>query len=106
MKRGNTVADLENTNEEYTPDIVDLDGEPFEVIDAITYDDRHFVALVKYTEEDEFNEDEEGEFIVLEEIEKDGEYMLSTIDDEELYTEVGDAFITRFDQMFSDDITD
>lgn len=98
--------DIMNENEEYTPDIIELDGEQFEVIDAISYDDRHFVALVKYTEEDEVEEDEDGEFIVLEEVEKDGEYMLSTIDDEELYAEVGDAFIAHFNQVFGDDVTD
>ena len=70
--------------EEYEPQIVELDGEQFEVIDAVCYDGQNYVALVPYTEDDDFTDDE-VEFIILKEIEENGEYMLSTVDDEELY---------------------
>ena len=36
--------------EEYEPQIVELDGEQFEVIDAVCYDGQNYVALVPYTE--------------------------------------------------------
>lgn len=95
---------MENENEEYEPQIVDLDGEPFEVIDGICYDGHNYVALVPYTESDE--DEGEAEFVILEEVEKDGEYLLSTIDNDELYTEIGDAFIEHFETVFGDDDCD
>ena len=88
--------------EEYEPQIVDLDGEPFEVIDAICYDNRNYVALVPYTEEDEM-EGEDLEFLILKEVEENGEYMLATVDDDKLYDEVGQAFIEHLETVFGDD---
>ena len=88
--------------EEYEPQIVELDGESFEVIDAICYDGQNYVALVPYTESDEL-ENEEVEFIILKEVEENGEYMLSTVDDEELYDEVGEAFIEHLNSVFGDE---
>ena len=89
--------------EEYEPQIVDLDGEPFEVIDGICYDGTNYVALVPFSEEDEMDESEEGTFIILKEVEEDGEYALATVDNEELYNEVGEAFIEHFNEIFGDD---
>lgn len=88
--------------EEYEPQIVDLDGEPFEVIDAICYDNQNYVALVPYTEEDEM-EGEDLEFLILKEVEENGEYMLATVDDDKLYDEVGQAFIEHLETVFGDD---
>ncbi|MCM1054590.1 MAG: DUF1292 domain-containing protein [Bacteroides sp.] len=94
----------ENTDgefEEYEPQIVELDGESFEVIDAVCYDGQNYVALVPYTEDDE-SEDDEVEFIILKEVEENGEYMLATVDDEDLYNEVGEAFIEHLGAVFGD----
>lgn len=96
------AEDKKDEFEEYEPQIVDLDGEPFEVIDAICYDDQNYVALVPYNESDEMD-DEDVEFIILKEIEEEGEYMLSTVDDEDLYDEVGQAFIEHLDSLYGDD---
>lgn len=97
--------DLNEEFEEYEPQIVELDGEPFEVIDAICYDGQNYVAFVPYTESDEL-EDEDAEFIILKEIEENGEYMLSTVDDESLYDEVGEAFIEHLNEVFGDECDD
>lgn len=91
--------------EEYEPQIVELDGEQFEVIDAVCYDGQNYVALVPYTEDDDFTDDE-VEFIILKEIEENGEYMLSTVDDEELYNEVGEVFIEHLGTVFGDEHDD
>lgn len=99
------MADKKEDFEEYEPQIVDLDGEQFEVIDAICYDDQKYVALVPYTESDELEEDD-VEFIVLKEVEQNGEYMLSTVDDDELYDEVGQAFIEHLNSVYGDDECD
>lgn len=92
-------------SEEYEPQIVELDGEQFEVIDAVCYDDQNYVALVPYTEDDSL-EDNEVEFIILKEIEENGEYMLSTVDDENLYNEVGEVFIEHLGSIFGDEHDD
>ena len=88
--------------EEFEPQIVELDGEQFEVIDAICYDDQNYVALVPYTESDEL-EDEDVEFIILKEVQDGDDYMLATVDDEELYNEVGEAFIEHLSTIFGED---
>lgn len=94
--------DLNEELEEYEPQIVELDGKQFEVIDAICYDGQNYVALVPYTEDDEM-EDDTAEFIILKEVEENGEYMLSTVDDESLYDEVGEAFIEHLSEVFGDE---
>lgn len=101
--------DIKNTEndelEEYEPQIVELDGEPFEVIDAICYDGQNYVALVPFTEEDEL-EDDNLEFLILREVEEKGEYMLATVDDDALYDEVGEAFIEHLEAVFGDEHSD
>ena len=39
--------------EEYEPVVVDLDGDQFEVIETIEFEDKVYAALTPYTEEDE-----------------------------------------------------
>ena len=96
------MPENEDQFEEFEPQIVELDGEPFEVIDAICYDGQNYVALVPYTESDEL-EDEDVEFIILKEVQEGDDYMLATVDDEELYDEVGEAFIEHLNSVFDDD---
>lgn len=91
--------------EEYEPQIIELDGEPFEVIDGICYDGQNYVAVAPYTEDDEL-EDEEIEFIILKAEEKGDELFLSTVDDDALYDEIGEAFIEHFNAMFDDEHDD
>jgi len=89
----------ENGLEEYEPDIIELDGEQFEIIDALTYEDVNYLALIPYEEEEEEDEDAETEFIVLMEVEENGEYFLSTIDDEALSDKIGEMFLAHFDEL-------
>lgn len=98
-------ADENEDFDEYEPQIVELDGESFEVIDAICYDGQNYVALVPYTEEDEM-ESEDLEFLILKEVEENGEYMLATVDDDALYDEVGEAFIEHLETVFDDEHDD
>lgn len=99
------MADEINLNEEeYEPVVVDLDGEQFEIIDTVEVDGRSYAALTPYTEEDEL-EEEEIEFIILE-ICDDGEgdeCTLKTVDDEELYTKIGDEFLKLFSEEFPEE---
>ena len=99
------LNEQDNELEEYEPQIVELDGEPFEVIDAVCYDGQNYVALVPYTEDDELESDE-IEFVILKEVENDGEYALATVDDEDLYNEVGEIFIEHFSDVLDEDESD
>ncbi|MCL2087071.1 MAG: DUF1292 domain-containing protein [Oscillospiraceae bacterium] len=96
------MADIDKNvlgeSEEYEPEIVDLDGEPFEIIDSIDYEGASYVALVPYVE-DLDSEGDEIEFIILKEIEKDGEFFLGTIEDDTLYAKIGDLFIEHFESF-------
>lgn len=85
--------------EEYEPTIVELDGDPFEVIDGICYDGQNYVALVPFTEGEEL-ESEDVEFIILRADEEGDETVLSTVDDDALYDEIGEAFIEHLNTVF------
>lgn len=91
--------------EEYEPQIVDLDGDPFEVIDGICYEGQNYVALVPFTEDDEL-ESEDVEFIILKVDEEGDETVLSTVDDDALYDEIGEAFIEHLSTLFGDEHED
>lgn len=75
--------------------LIELEGEQYEVIDTIIYNDKTYVAISPYSEDDEGD----GDFTILE-IEDDPENeegcILRTVDDEALYTEIGDEFLKRF----------
>ena len=89
---------------EYEPVIVDLDGEQFEIIETMEFEDKMYAALTPYTEEDELGEDD-VEFIILEVIddEESEQCTLKTVDDEELYTKIGDEFMKIFTEEFDEE---
>lgn len=86
--------------DDYEPQVVDLDGEPYEIIDGLTYEDVNYVALIPYSEDDTTQED--VEFIILKEVEDGDDFYLGTVDDEELYATLGEAFLQHFNEMFDD----
>lgn len=88
--------------EEYEPQIVDLDGDSFEIIDGICYDGQNYVALVPFSEDEE-PESEDVEFIILKADDEGDETTLSTVDDEALYDEIGEAFIEHLNSLFGDE---
>lgn len=96
--------ELELLDGEYEPVVVDLDGEQFEIIETIEFEDKMYAALTPYTEEDELDEDD-VEFIILEVIddEESEQCTLKTVDDEELYSKIGDEFMKIFTEEFDDE---
>lgn len=90
--------------EEYEPVIVDLDGEEFELIDTVELDGKTYAALTPYVEDDDVD-GEEVEFIIIEVIDDENEEQctLKTVDDEELYSKIGDAFMELFNDKFGDE---
>ena len=98
------AEDLILNEEDYEPAIVELDGEQFEIIDMIDFEGKNYAALTPYSESDDL-EDEEVEFIILE-VCDDGEgdqCTLKTVDDEELYSKIGDKFIEVLTADFDDE---
>lgn len=97
--------ELDIINEdEYTPELIDLEDEEgntvtFEIIDGMEFEGCNYFALIPYTE-DESEESEDDEFVILKEIEKDGERFLATIDDDNENDRVGTAFLDRFSEIF------
>ncbi len=77
--------------------VLDEDGKEhqFELLDAIETDDGRYVALLPiYTEAESALEDD-GELILLEVVNEQGEDLLVPIEDEELFDEIGHIFEER-----------
>lgn len=80
--------------------IIELEGEQYEVIDTIEFEGRCYIAILPYSEDDDTDDDEDLQFTILELIDdgESDECTLRTIDDDDLYTKVGDEFLKRFDE--------
>ncbi len=95
----------ENINEEYGPDIVsvvDEDGveHTFEELDRIETDEGKFVALLPVYDEAEEIIDSDGELIILQVTEEDGEFYLEPIEDDKLFDKIGKLFEERLADIF------
>ena len=80
--------------------LVELDGEQYEIIDAVIYDEKSYIAVLPYNEDDDGDED--SEFTILEmtdDPDDEENCILKTIDDDDLYTRVGDEFLKRFESF-------
>ncbi len=93
----NTVLD----EEEGIIELVDDDGNVvrFEFIDSVEHNGTLYYALIPEVTEEQDEENASDEFVVLKEIEQDGQYMLTTVDSDEEYQEVGELFLKRFAEM-------
>lgn len=97
----NGVIDAEG----YDPDIVsvvDEDGKEhmFEELDRIETDSGRFVALLPIFDDPNEMLEGDGEIIILEVTEENGESYLSQIEDEGLFNEVGQIFEERLADLF------
>lgn len=111
------MKELESENAFLDEDegIIELEDEEgnitrFEFVDSAELDGTLYYALIP-TDYDESSEDDEAaDFVVLKEQVIDGEAMLSTIDDDDEYTRIGEMFLERFSKMAEDidlsDLTD
>ncbi len=89
----------------FDADLVTVIGEDgkqheFELLDAIETEDGRFVALVPVYEDpaEELNDD--GELIVLQVIEENGEELLAPIEDETLFDEIAEIFEDRLNELY------
>lgn len=88
--------------------IIELEDEEgnvtrFEFVDRAEMNGVVYYALIPA----DYDEEEgASEFVVLKEIETDGESMLATVDDDAEYNAVGEMFIQRFSELPELDIDD
>jgi hypothetical protein len=84
--------------------IIELDGEPYEIVDSIEFSGASYIAVTPYLadeEEETDSETEEVEFTILREVvPKEGEPFLEDIDDEGLYQKIGEMFLKQFEAKF------
>lgn len=92
-------------SEEFNPDLVsviDEDGVEhiFEELDRIETDNGRYVALLPVFDEAEEIIDDDGEIIILQVEEENGETFLAPIEDEKLFNEIGQIFEERLQDLF------
>ncbi len=91
--------------EEFNPDIVsviDEDGVEhiFEELDRIETDNGRYVALLPVYDEAEDIIDDDGEIIILQVEEENGDTFLAPIEDEKIFNEIGEIFEDRLKDLF------
>lgn len=88
----------QNTEEEDIT-IIELEGVRYEIVDIATYNGRDYVAITPYDDDILESDDEEGDFTILElgeDPENEDGCILKTVDDDDLYSEIGEIFLKRF----------
>ena len=92
-------------SEEYGNSLVTvLDDEgnehQFELLDAIETDDGRYVALLPIYTEAEAALDDDGELVILEVVNEDGEDLLMPIEDDEVFEDIAAAFEERLSEYY------
>lgn len=93
-------------SQEYGNDYITVQDEQgntheFEILDAIDYEQERFVALIPvYEGSPEETLEHDGELIILQVIEEDGEEQLSAIEDEDLFEKVFSVFEQRLEEYY------
>ena len=104
----NNMADdiINNADEQDLIKIVE-DGKEyvFEELDRFELDNgKRYIAIIPLYEDDFPNDDEDdGNVIILEVIEENGEQMLVQIEDEKTFNEVGNIFEDRLIEKYEND---
>ncbi len=82
--------------------VVDEEGvqHQFELIDAIETDDGRYVALLPVYDEAQDIVDDDGELIILEVTEEDGEEVLGPIENDQLFDNIAAIFEDRLADLF------
>ncbi|MBQ8782879.1 MAG: DUF1292 domain-containing protein [Clostridia bacterium] len=91
--------------EEFNPDLVsviDEDGVEhiFEELDRIETDNGRYVALLPVFDEADDIIDDDGEIIILQVEEENGETFLAPIEDQKVFDEIGKIFEERLQDLF------
>ena len=92
-------------NKDYNPDIVTVEDEEgvehtFEIADAIETDDARYVALIPVYDNPEDILSGDGELIILEVLEENGNEILAPIEDDEVFDEIASVFEERLEELY------
>ena len=92
---------------EYTPDLITLldddnQEHSFEILDIIEYNDKQYYALMSFCDDKTDMLYLNGEYIILESAENNGEQLLLEVEDRELKAKLSKIFEEHFDEMFYD----
>ena len=71
----------------------------FELVDAIETDDGRYVALLPVYETADESVNDDGELIILEVAEENGEEMLVPIEDDDIFDEIAEIFEERLSDL-------
>ena len=82
--------------------IVDDEGNQhqFELLDAIETDDGRYVALLPVYDKPQDSVQDDGELVILEVIEENGEELLVTIEDDDVFDEIAEIFEERLSDLY------
>lgn len=92
-------------SEEYGNSLVTvLDDEgnehQFELLDAIETDDGRYVALLPVYTEAELALEDDGELVILEVVDDEGEDLLVPIDNDEVFENIAEIFQERLEEYY------
>ena len=92
-------------SEEFGNNIVSvLDDEgnehQFEILDAIETDDGRYVALLPIYSDAEDAIEDDGELVILEVVNEDGDDLLVPIEDDETFDEIAEIFEERLSEYY------
>ena len=92
-------------NKEYNPDLVTVEDEngkehSFEIADAIETDEARYVALIPVYDDKTYILSCDGELIILEVVEENGNEILAPIEDEETFDEIAEIFEERLEDLY------
>ncbi len=92
-------------NKEYNPDLVTVEDEngkehSFEIADAIETDEARYVALIPVYDDKTDILSGDGELIILEVVEENGNEILAPIEDEETFDEIAEIFEERLEDLY------
>ncbi len=74
----------------------------FEILDTYEEGDNLYYALMPLYANSEDLVTDDGELVVLQSVEEDGEELLATIDDEDEYERIGNIFLSKLEDSFFD----
>lgn len=101
------INNMDNFNEDYTPELYTLSDEDgkeqtFELIDTYVEGDERYYAMVPYYENPDELIQSDGELVILKSDYVDDEEMLVTIEDDDEYDRIGAIFLKRIEEMYAE----
>ena len=89
---------IPDTAEDDDITVIELEGNKYELIDMVVYNNKNYIAITPFYDDGSADE-EEGDFTILEmtdDPENEESCILKTVDDDDLYSEIGELFLERF----------